>query len=202
MMTRHKSKKHIVVITGSARPNNFTMKAVRILADELKKITSITFEIIDAATLTLPLPGTSYKDSSHEMLKEKVLDATGIILASPEYHGGISSVMKLIIDHLGFPSVLAGKPIALLGVAAGSIGAIKSLEQIRSICSHVGAIVLPRPISIANIQDIFDAKGHCKDKLSEKNIRSVATLLVDYIDRHICPRIALENLVRKEKKGI
>ncbi len=197
-----KPTKHILVITGSARPHNFTLKAALLLVEELKKNNSLTFELIDAATLSLPLPGTSYIDSSHEMLQDKVRNATGIILASPEYHGGISSVMKLIIDHLGFPSTLAGKPVALLGVAAGSIGAIKSLEQIRSICSHVGAIVLPRPVSIANIQDVFNKEGHCLDSKIQKQIQSIVPMLVDYIDRHICPLIALENLIRKEKEGI
>jgi FMN reductase len=48
--------------------------------------------------------------------------------------------MKLAIDNLGFPSMLSGKPISLLGVAAGVIGAIKSLEELRGICSHVGAV--------------------------------------------------------------
>jgi len=195
----NKNKKHIVVITGSVRPNNFTMKAVRVLEDELKKQPSITFEIIDAATLTLALPGISIKNSSDEMLKEKVKEATGIILASPEYHGGISSVMKLIIDNLGFPSALATKPISLLGVAAGSIGAIKSLEQLRSICSHIGAIVIPSTTSIALVQQAFDENGRCLDKRNEDQIRKVVTNLLDYIDRHICPSIALENFVRGQK---
>jgi chromate reductase len=194
-----KSDKHIVVITGSVRPDNFTRKAVRFLEDELKKNHSLTFEIIDAATLTLPLPGIVREDSSEKMLQEKVYGASGIIFASPEYHGGISSVLKLIIDNLGFPSALAAKPVALLGVAAGSIGAIKSLEQARSICSHVGAIVLPSTTSIANVQQAFDEHGNCVDKKTETQIRKVVTILVDYIDRHICPRIALENLVRQTK---
>ncbi|MCH9609367.1 MAG: NADH-dependent flavin reductase subunit 2 [Chlamydiales bacterium] len=195
-------KKHLVVLVGSARPKNYTFKAVRILEQQLKKEDSITYEIIDPAQLSLPLPGTAYKDSSHEALQKSVKQATGVIIASPEYHGGISSVMKLLIDHLGFPSALAGKPIALLGVAAGMIGAIKSLEQIRSICSHVGAIVLPRPISIANVQQVFDEEGNCLDQKIQKQIYTVATTLINYIDQHICPKIALEHLIRREKKGI
>ncbi|MCC5832296.1 MAG: NAD(P)H-dependent oxidoreductase [Chlamydiales bacterium] len=195
--------KHIVVIAGSVRPGNYTMRAVRFLNDELEKRKPLlTYEIIDPASLTLPLPGLSYENSSHETLQEKVKSATGIIIASPEYHGGISSVMKLIIDNLGFPSVLATKPIALLGVAAGSIGAIKSLEQIRSICSHVGAIVLPGPVSVANVQHLFDEAGNCLDPEAEQRIRGVVSRLVDYIDNHICPKIALENMVREEREGI
>ena len=82
---------------------------------------------------------------------EKVSRATGVIFATPEYHGSFSSVTKLAIENLGFPSVISGKPVALLGVAAGAIGAIKSLEQLRGVCSHVGAIVLPGPVSVAGV---------------------------------------------------
>jgi chromate reductase, NAD(P)H dehydrogenase (quinone) len=178
------------------------MKAVTLIEDELKKDQTLDYEVIDPRKLILPLPGTSYENSSHEMLQNAVKAATGVLIASPEYHGGISSVMKLVIDNLGFPSSLAGKPVSLLGVAAGVIGAVKSLEQIRSIASHVGAIVLPGAVSVANVQTVFNKDGSCNDKEIEKRIRSSVTILVSYIDRHICPAITLENMVRKEQSGI
>src|SRR6202040_2603253 len=98
-----------------------------------------------------------------KQLQSAVNAATGVVLVTPEYHGSFSSVMKLVIENLGFPSVLAGKPVALLGVAAGSIGAIKSLEQLRSIASHIGAHVLPMPVSVPNVQKVFDPSGRVLD---------------------------------------
>lgn len=188
--------KHVVVIWGSVREGNYTSKAVALVEDELKKL-DVSYEMIDPRSLTLGLPGVAVEGSSHEELQEKVKGATGIIFATPEYHGGMSSVSKLIIDNLGFPSVLAGKPVALLGVAAGSIGAIKALEGLRSILSHVGAIVLPGPVSVANCRTVFREDGKCLDADVEKYIRRVPKNLVDYIDQNICPRIALEEMVRK-----
>jgi len=185
----------IIAIGGSVREDNYTWKALSLVGDELNKKTDIKYELIDPRNIDLPLPGLK-SNSQIENLQKSVSEATGIILATPEYHGGISSVMKLIIDNLGFPSVLAGKPIALLGVAAGQIGAIKSLEQLRSICSHVGAIILPGPVSVANVQKVFDASGKCLDPSLEKRIRGVATTLIDYIHNHICPKLALEETVR------
>jgi hypothetical protein len=44
----------------------------------------------------------------------------------------MSAMIKLCIESMGFPSVMAGKPVALPGVAAGRIGAIKSIEQLRA----------------------------------------------------------------------
>ena len=176
---------------------NFTSKALALVVDELKKHKDVEVDLVDPASMRLPLPGRGDGSSEAQVLQENVSMATGIILATPEYHGSFSSVMKLVIENLGFPSVLSGKPVALLGVAAGQIGAIKALEQLRSVCSHIGAIVLPGPVSVAGVQRLFDEQGHCLDEGIEKRIRSVATNLVDYIRGSICPRIALEQMVRE-----
>ncbi|MBZ5555120.1 MAG: NAD(P)H-dependent oxidoreductase [Acidobacteriia bacterium] len=186
----------IVAISGSVRPGNYTNMAVALIVDEFKKHPQIDLKVIDPALLNLPFPGMDPGSEATKELQEMVRNATGIILATPEYHGSFSSVMKLVIENLGFPSVLAGKPVTLLGVAAGSIGAIKSLEMLRSVCSHIGAFVLPLSISVANVQKVFDKDGHCLDPSVEKMVRSVATHLINYIQKNICPAIELERILR------
>jgi len=185
----------IVAIGGSVRPGNYTWKALELVIDEIKKKGDIELTTVDPRKLNFPKPGLE-TNAQAESLRKSVSEATGVILATPEYHGSVSSVMKQIIENLGFPSVLAAKPVALLGVAAGQIGAIKSLEQLRSICSHIGAIVLPGPVSVANCQKVFDDQGRCVDEGVDKRIRAVATHLIDYIHQNICPRMALEQMVR------
>ncbi len=188
----------IAAILGTARPGNYTSKALALVIDEIRKQESIALDVIDPAKMQLPLPGAEPDSPETERLKQTVSRATGVIFSTPEYHGSFSSVTKLVIENLGFPSVLAGKPVALLGVAAGQIGAIKSLEQLRSVLSHVGAIVLPGPVSVAGVQQLFDEQGQCRDKGIEDRIRGVATKLIEYIRGNICPRIALEEMVRRE----
>ncbi len=186
----------IVAVAGSVRPGNFTGKALSLVADELARSDDATVDLVDLNEVQLPLPGQATSDDM-KALQERFAAATGVILATPEYHGSFSSVIKLLIDNLGFPSVLSGKPIALLGVAAGQIGAIKALEHLRSVCSHVGAVVLPGPVSVAGVQKLFDADGNCIDESTEKRIRGLATNLLDYIRGSICPRVALEEAVRR-----
>ncbi|MBI5083919.1 MAG: NAD(P)H-dependent oxidoreductase [Acidobacteria bacterium] len=185
----------VVLIGGSVRPGNYTAMALALAADELGK-RETAYEMVDPATLSLPFPGVNPDSKDARELRERVAEATGVILATPEYHGSFSSVMKLVIENLGFPSALAGKPVALLGVAAGQIGAIKSLEALASICTHVGALVLPGAVSVAGVQKAFDREGRCVDAEVEKRIRSVATNLIEYARGSICPRIALEAMVR------
>ncbi len=188
----------IVAILGTARPGNFTSKALALVTDEIEKHEGIALDVIEPGTMNLPLPGTDPESADMKALKDTVSNATGVVFSTPEYHGSYSSVSKLVIENLGFPSVLATKPVALLGVAAGQIGAIKALEHLRSVLSHVGAIVLPGPVSVARVGTVFDESGRCLDATTETRIRGVATNLIDYIHRNICPQVALEQLVRED----
>ena len=186
----------IVAINGSVRPGNHTSMASALVVDELRKDAKVSAHVINPADYHLPFPGTDPHAEGTKRLQQEVKDATAVILATPEYHGSFSSVMKLVIENLGFPSVLAGKPVGLLGVAAGSIGAIKSLEQLRSVCSHIGAIVLPSPVSVPNVRKVFDSSGRPLDPLVDKLIRTLATNVMNYIHQNICPSVTLERLLR------
>lgn len=193
----------IVVIKGSVRPGNYTSIATNLVVDELHRNPKVAAEIVDPATLRLPFPGQDGSAGGDtQKLQEQVRSATGVILVTPEYHGSFSSVMKLIIENLGFPSALAGKPVALLGVAAGAIGAIKSLEHLRGVVSHVGGIVLPLPVSIANVQKVFDAEGRVLDPTAEKMARQTAVNLLNYIEKHLCPAVTLERLLRQGAENV
>lgn len=187
----------IVIINGSVRPGNYTAMAAAMVADELRKDLAVSVEILGPATLDLPLPGLRPETPDVKHLRELVSRAAGVVLATPEYHGSFSSAMKLVIENLGFPSALAGKPVSLLGVAAGAIGAIKSLEHLRGVCAHVGAIALPLPVSVANVQKVFDREGRCVDPAIESLIRRAGSNLTNYIHRHICPAMQLEQLLRQ-----
>lgn len=188
----------IVAIKGSVRPNNYTGMALDLALDELKKHSGVSIELFDPAGIHLYPPGLGGDSPDPVKMREAVTEATGIILATPEYHGSFSSIMKLAIENLGFPSVMSGKPVALLGVAAGAIGAIKSLESLRGVCSHIGAIVLPGSVSVANCREVFNEDGTCNDERTEARIRGVATNLMNYIEDNICPRVSLEAMVRGE----
>ena len=189
---------NIVAILGSVRPNNYTAMALNLAVDEFRNQSGVSVELFDPAMIHLYPPGLGGDSPDPVKMREAVENATGIILATPEYHGSFSSVMKLAIENLGFPSVMSGKPVALLGVAAGAIGAIKSLESLRGVCSHIGAIVLPGPVSVANCREVFNEDGSCNDERTEARIRGVTTNLMHYIEDNICPRVSLEAMVRGE----
>ncbi|KAA1173982.1 NAD(P)H-dependent oxidoreductase [Marinobacter salinexigens] len=188
----------IATICGSVRPGNYTSMVLDLALDELGTYPDVEVTPLYLDNLDLPLPGLPARNpEAIEAFQNSVKGATGILLASPEYHGGISSPMKLAIDNLGFPSLLANKPVSLLGVAAGVIGAIKSTEQLRAICAHVGALPLPAVVSVAKVQQLFDSEGNCQDEGMEKLIRSSASNLIDHIKDTVCAKKSLEEVLRQ-----
>lgn len=174
--------KKIAVILGTSRPGSYTSKALALILDEFAKHKGVHVDLIDPSHLTLLFPGQDGNRKDQEMIQEMVTQADGIVFCTPEYHGSMSAAAKLIIENLSFPSVLADKPVAMMGVATGGIGAIKTLEQLRLTLSHIGAIVLPFPVSVARVQKIFTKDGMCQDETIENLLRGLADRLLEYID--------------------
>lgn len=185
----------ILAASGSSRPGGYTPRVLALAVDELQRAHQVRVDLVDLATADFPFPGQGPTQATKQA-QDLVKAAAGILLATPEYHGSYSSAMKRFIENLGFPSTLAGKPVALLGAAAGQIGAVKALEHLGSVCSHVGAFVLPGSVSVARVQKVFDGEGRCLDAAIEKRIRGLATQLMEFIHSRTCPGDGLEQSVR------
>lgn len=188
----------IVCVSGTSRPDNYTSRALAVVTSELER-QGASARVFDARDLSLNFPGLP-ETSDAGQLRAAVESAAGIVLATPEYHGGFSAMTKLILENLGFPSLLKGKPMALIGVAAGRIGAIKSLEQLRGVCSHTGALVLPGAVSVAGVRAAFDQEGKCTDAGVEESLRGIAGALLEFIEEYVCPKNTLEAMVRGEDR--
>jgi len=188
----------IAVIVGSVNKKSFTLKAVNIVTNEFKKSPSTRVEIIHPLEYSVNFPGLEKDEFRIKLLRSKIKDSSGVLIATPEYHGSFSSLIKLTIENLGYPSALSRKPIGLLGIASGSIGAIKSLEHLRSVCSHVGAIVLPGAVSIGEVENYFDDEGKCLDNNVENRLRQLAHIMINFITAHIISGMSLEDLARKK----
>jgi FMN reductase len=177
------NKYKIVAIIGSISKNSFTRKSLKIAVSEIEKHDNFSVEIIDPRDFDLPFPGSGIMNESKAKLREIVGRADAALIATPEYNGSYSSIIKLVIENLGYPSELSGKPIGLLGVASGDMGAIKSIEALRGVCAHIGGFVLPNATSIPNVDKKFDSEGNCIDEQTERRIKRVGSELVKFINR-------------------
>ena len=168
----------IVTILGSASSVSNTRKALKVVADQLATL-DVEVTLLDPVELDLSHPAVADTEDT-KRITELVKNADAIILATPEYHGSYSSVIKLIIDNLGYPSALCGKAIGILGVAASPFGALKAIEHLNSITTHLGCHTLPKVVNVASCYQIFDQTGSLTDEKVKERLETLATDLVEY----------------------
>lgn len=173
-----------MAVCGSLRNGSLTRRALAHAVQDLRRRPDVTLDIIDPCHLDLRFPGQEGAGELEKDLIARVSRADGVLLATPEYHGSISSVLKALLDSMGYPSALAGKPAALIGVAAGRPGAVKSLDHLRSVCAHMGAIVMPYPVSVPIAHEILPQEDVCADPEIDRMLREVGTQLLLFSQRH------------------
>ena len=112
-------------------------------------------------------------------LRQALKDSQGIILATPEYHGSLTGALKNMLDLMRIED-FETKIIGLVGVAGGDIGAINSLNTMKTICRNLHCWVLPQEVSIANSGQTFDDDGNVKDAAIEERLLNVGRQVVKF----------------------
>jgi len=131
----------ILGISGSMNPDSTTKKAVAIVLAAAQKAGADT-ELIHLAEWPMPIYDvrddfSTYPETVHRFVR-KVTEADGLIIASPEYHGTISGALKNALDFLE-GRYLRDKPVAVLGVAGGSMGATNTVNTLHLIMRNLHA---------------------------------------------------------------
>lgn len=170
----------IALINGSAQNRNYIAFCINCIIKVLEKNQEVSIIKIDLKHFNLPFPGDKIENDDAPKLRKLLKSADSYIIGTPEYNGSFTAKLKLMFENASYPSEMKDKPISLFGIASGSIGAIKSLEHLRSVCSHIGSFVLPRVVSIANIEDKFDENGKCADINLTKDLHNLAKKHVEF----------------------
>src|ERR1035437_4033606 len=178
-------KLRIVGICGSLRQSSYTRMALKVALRGAEEAGAET-KLIDLRDYQLSFcDGGDTDDVPKDVsrLCEDVKRAQGVILATPEYHGGYSGVLKNALDLMGFDE-FEGKMIGLVGVSGGNMGAFGALSALRSVGRALPAWVVPEQAAIANVDEVFDDKGVCKDEAIEERLKAVARQVATFASLH------------------
>ena len=137
-------------------------------------------EVLDLRLLQLPFCNgeDEYPDYPDvKRLQQTVKQADGLILATPEYHGSVSGVLKNALDLMSFEQ-LDGKVTGLISVLGGQPNS-NALNDLRIIMRWVHGWVIPEQIAIGQAWKAFNPEGKLLDEKLSQRFDSFAESLVE-----------------------
>lgn len=137
----------VLVLVASFRRGSYNQQ----LARGLQRLAEERMEFAFADLSTLP----HYNDDlwaapprSVEDFKQRILDADGVLIVTPEYNRSIPGVLKNALDWGSRPvgqNAWSGKPAAICGASRGAIGTAAAQSQLRSIVPAIGLCLMSQP---------------------------------------------------------
>lgn len=160
----------LIGLSGSLRRGSFNTALLRAGATLLPEDTTLDIRTLHGIPLyDADLERSAGLPASVVALKEAMVSAHGLLLATPEYNNGLPGVFKNGIDWLSRPAsdikrVFGDKPVTLIGASPGGFGTILSQAAWLPVLRTLGT----RPwfgsrLLVSRAQLAFDEQGALQD---------------------------------------
>ncbi|MFW9265035.1 NADPH-dependent FMN reductase [Nostoc sp. CALU 546] len=169
----------IIGIGGSLRSNSYTQLALQVAMQRVEAL-GAEVEILDLRQLQLPFctGAKEYPEYPDVLrLQNTFSQADGFILATPEYHGGVSGVLKNALDLMSFDQ-LSDKVAGFISVLGGQSNS-NALNELRLITRWVHCWAIPEQIAIGQAWSAFSPEGKLLDEKLSQRFDQFAQSLVD-----------------------
>lgn len=122
-------------------------------------------------------------------LVDRIREADGVVIVTPEYNYSVPGVLKNAIDWLSRvpDQPLAGKPVALQSASMGVIGGARCQYHLRQVLVCLDCRVLNKPeVMVGAVQNKVDAAtGELTDAATRKFVASQLASFADFIRRAV-----------------
>ena len=177
---------NIVAVSGSLRKASYNSALLRTLKERAPEGTTI--EILDISGLAVfDQDNEANYPADMAAIKDKILKADGVILATPEYNRNMSSAMKNFIDWSSRPygtGPWGGKFVVTIGASMAHTGTMAAQIDLRAALLFLGARVIGQPeFYLGAAHEKIDAAGTVTDADTLTHLDAVLTALTANIDK-------------------
>lgn len=116
----------------------------------------------------------------------------GFLIASPEYNGSLSGVLKNAIDWASRPtdgegmtalSAFRGKVAGLMGASISPFGGLRGITHLRQILGTIQTVVATEQVLVPAAHAAFDEAGALKEALSAQLLGGLVARVMDLAER-------------------
>ncbi|MEC4767741.1 NAD(P)H-dependent oxidoreductase [Halomonas sp. CUBES01] len=163
---------HYLLFLGSTRtssppsPTRLGERVAKACKRLLSSLPHTTAEVIDPLNLNLSDPfkphfAYSKADAPEDLaaLANKIANADGYVMVSPEYNHSMSPALSHLLNHFG-ASLFAFKPSAIVTYSMGQWGGARAAVSMRTFLSELGCLPVSAMIHIPKAQETLNEDGH------------------------------------------
>src|SRR5262249_11990889 len=135
--------------------------AARVVWSEVEKRPGVETELIDVATLPVPVDdaGDAAKDPE---LAQTMNRADALVIVAPEYNHGYPGLLKHVLDT-NLPEYIH-KAAGIVGVSAGVFGGARMIQNLVPVLRELGLVTIFWDVNFTSVRTRFDEDGTLLDE--------------------------------------
>lgn len=185
----------LLFLAGSSRKQSLNKKLAELAANMAQEI-GAEVTVVDLIDYEMPLYNGDLESEqgipdTTKRLKQLFIEHDGFFIASPEYNGSFSPLLKNTIDWVSRSSeeneaplvAYKGKVAALGAVSPGALGGLRGLVPLRMLLGNIGVTVIPSQIAIGAGFKAFDDTGKLINESQAKMLQASIDELIITAER-------------------
>lgn len=190
----------ILAFAGSGRMDSFNKKLVRIavsgMEDSVSQVTYIDLSDYPMPLFNQDLEAAEGMPEKAREFKNLLIEHSGFLIASPEYNGFFSPLLKNALDWASRAesvdesplAAFKGKAAALMAASPGGYGGMRGLVYLRLLLNNLGVVVLPDQVVVPDAFGAFDDKDFLKDPKTRRAVSNQGLKLLEFCNRQATGR--------------
>ncbi len=184
----------VLAFAGSTREGSYNKRLLTIVIEGAKTAGA---EVTRIDLRDYPMPLYDADLEAREGIPEHAVrfraqlrDHQGLLIASPEYNGSISGVLKNAIDWASRKTVqepelacFREKVGAVVSTSPGPLGGARGLIVLRTLLLHLQVMLVPQTFSLPSAATAFAEGGRIADEKRHAQAENVGRALVATLDK-------------------
>ncbi len=183
----------LLAFSGSTRTGSLNSLVLQTAIAGAESVEGASVTLVNLKDYPMPLyngddeQATGMPEAAQRLLR--VFEAhDGLLLASPEYNGFFTPLIKNTFDWMTRTEpdgkvglrVFKRYPVALVSASPGIVGGLRSLMMVRMYLGNLGCLVLPEQVAVTG-QKIHD--GKISDERLEAAVRAIGAGLAQWTSK-------------------
>ena len=185
----------LLAFSGSTRAGSLNQALLDLAAAGARargaEVTAIHIKNFDLPLYDGDLEASAFPAAARE-LKALFRAHHGFLIATPEYNGSVSGVLKNAIDWASRPtdgeslvalSAFRGKVAGLMAASVSPFGGLRGVTHLRQILSTIQTVVANEQVLIPAAHAAFDEAGALKEALPAQLLDGLVARVIDLATR-------------------